>query len=302
MKPTLTPIIDRESWLELRSKYVTSTQSPALFGLNMPSTATAFELWHINNGNISGNVAENDYMIAGRFLEAGVIEIIKYKNPEWRLMPMKVFAHSEDGMGASFDYVVVTPDKGRAILEIKTTSYREYKEKFVEDDNGTFIEMPDYYETQIQHQAEALNNEQYNSILTAVFILDTREIKYIWRDRDRDFGRQIRERIIWFRSLEQPPPPDLVKDSDLLARLHRANNTDTVFNGSENAEFNIATLAYIAENRKEKDAEAAKKRIRSQIILAMGTSRSGFSGNARVSNKSKFVVTETNTITKEITE
>lgn len=283
------PIIEVDDWLDLRRKHITSTESASLFGMQMPSMPTAFELWHIKRGLISGDVEANNYMIWGRIFQEAICEVIQVENPAWKISPFAVFA-SDGAMGSSFDYFILHPERGQCLLEIKMTTYREWKEKYIEDDDGEFIEVPDYYETQCQHQLEVIDD--YEWICLAVAIVDTRQIKYIWRARDRGFGRAIRDRINSFIALEAPPPPDLEKDADLLARMHRANNTDAVYNGTEDAEFNIAAQAYLDENEKEKAAKKAKDRAKSQIILRMGQNNSAWGTAARVSNKSKFTVTK----------
>src|SRR3546814_435201 len=54
-------------WLSLRAEDVTSTESPALFGLS--PYATAFELHHRKTGKLSANFEQNERMIWGRRLE-----------------------------------------------------------------------------------------------------------------------------------------------------------------------------------------------------------------------------------------
>lgn len=287
----LTPISDESAWLDLKKKYITSTETPSLFGLQMPSLPTAFELFHIKRGEISGEVEANNYMIWGRIFEVAITEVIKADNPEWRISPLRVFAHDDDDrMGSSFDNFLIHPEKGNCLLEIKMTSYREYKEKYIEDDDGEFIEAPAYYEVQCQHQLELMG--QYEWICLAVAIVDTRDIKYIWRQRDRDFGASIRKKIKWFWDLDISPPPDLVKDSDLLARLHRANSNDSVYDGTEDGEFQIAAMSYKQEGDKETAAKEAKKKARSEMILRMGANNQAWCNGYKVTNKVQFRVTE----------
>jgi predicted phage-related endonuclease len=227
-------------------------------------------------------------MIWGRIFEDAIAEVIKADNPEWRISPMRVFAYNDSRMGSSFDRFMIHPEKGNCLLEIKMTSYREFKEKYIDD--GEFIEAPAYYEVQCQHQLEVIDD--YEWICLAVAIVDTRQIKYIWRQRDRDFGRSLRERVEWFWNLTEPPAPDLVKDSDLLARMHRAVNTETTYDATDDGEFLIAAMSYKQEGERETKAKEAKQKARSEMILKMGDNRNAWCNGYKVTNKAQFRVTE----------
>ena len=290
-------IKDEAAWLEKRKGYITSTESSSLFGLQMPSLPTAFELWYIKRGEMTNEVSVNARMVWGRRMEDVIARGIA-EDQGWKLNPMHVFAYCDDDrMGSSFDHSIECPINGHALLEIKTISYREYKEKFIEDDEKdadgqpVFIEAPPYYEVQVQHEMETLN--RFDKCCLAVFIMDTRDVKLLWRDRDRDFGSSIRKKIREFWASEKPPAPDLVADSELLARMHRANSNDSALDATKNAEFDIWAASYLDETKREKSAKEEKKRLRSQMILAMGDNNTAWCNTARVSNKSKFMVTAT---------
>jgi predicted phage-related endonuclease len=295
--PQLMKIVDEQEWLEKRKNYVTSTEAASLFGLQMPSLPTAFELWHIKRGLIDHAVDVNARMIWGRRLEAVIASGIA-QDYEFAISSLDDFAYDDaDKIGSSFDYEIVCPERGPALMEIKTVSYRDYKEKFIEDDERgpdglpVFIEAPPYYEVQVQHEMEVI--DKYGWCCLAVFVMDTRDVKLLWRQRDREMGAAIRQRVREFWAMKEPPPPDLVKDSDLLARMHRANNSDKTYNGTESPEFVMAAQAYLDETAREKQADEAKKKARSQMILAMGDCNTAWCDVARISNKAQFRVTGT---------
>lgn len=290
MPTKLMTITDEAAWLEKRKSYVTSTESASLFALQMPSLPTAYELWHIKRGLIDGNVAENARMVWGKRLEHAIAEGIAQDNG-FHLMPMNAFAYDDDAkMGSSFDYVIQLSDGTLALLEIKTVSYRDYKEKFIEDSDSDFIEAPAYYEIQVQHELECL--DKYDRCLLAVFVMDTRDVKMLWRNRDRDMGAALRKKVREFWDMAEPPPPDMLADSDLLARMQRANSTDKAYDASADGDFEIAFMAYTQETQKEKSAEQAKKIARSRMVMAMGDCNTAWCNSGRVTNKSSFRLTE----------
>lgn len=299
MTTRLMAITDKESWLEKRKAYVTATESASLFGLQMPSLPTAYELWHIKRGLIGNDIEINSRMLWGQRLEHAIAEGIAEDN-DFELTPLDYFAYDDDDkIGSSFDYAIKCQEHGRALLEVKTTAYRDYKAKFIEDDESGFIEAPPYYEVQCQHELELLKEEQshgrpkYDSICLAVFIMDTREVKLLWRERDKEFGAAIRSKVKDFWSSDEPPQPVLEKDSDLLARVHRANNNSSSLDATNDADFEVLCQTFLQENAKQKNAEKAKKIARSRIVLKMHENDTAWCNSARVSNKKKFLVTST---------
>jgi len=135
-------ITDREAWLQLREPNINSTEVSALFGLSMPSQPTAFELYHIKRGEISGEVEDNAFMCWGRRLEDIIARGIA-EDEGWEIFPIEDYIWDDIiHMGSSFDYEIITKDDRRALLEVKTTTYREFKEKYIEDENGFGSWMP----------------------------------------------------------------------------------------------------------------------------------------------------------------
>jgi len=291
MKTQFVAIRDEAAWLEKRGHYVTSTESASLFGLQMPSMPTAYELWHVKRGLIDRVVDVNSRMVWGRRLEQSIAAGIAEDNG-FKLLPMRSFAFDdEDKIGSSFDNVIEIPDSGHGLLEIKTVSYRDYKEKFIEDSESGFIEAPAYYEVQVQHELEVINKYEY--AMLAVFIMDTREVKLLYRSRDKEMGAAIRVRVKEFWEMQSPPPPDLAKDSDLLSKMQRANSKDKTYDASNDGDFELAAMAYLQEGEKEKAAKSAKDIARSKMVIAMSDHNQAFCKSARVSNKNSFRVTAT---------
>lgn len=292
MSVKMLPIADEATWLEWRKGYITSTEAASLFGLQMPSMPTAFELYHQKiTKEIEPSNDVNARMIWGRRLEDVIARGIA-EDEGWTITPMNMFAADDDAkMAASYDFEGECPERGKFNLEIKTISYRDYVAKFIEDDETDFIEAPAYYEVQVQCQMELDRRHELSCI--AVFIMDTREYKLLWRKRDAHMGAKIKAKIKHFWHSGEVPTPDLEKDSDLLARMQRANSNDKSFNAMEHEEFDVWARTYIDANSRIKAAESDKKISRSKMLLAMEDCNTAWCENARVSNKGSFRVTET---------
>lgn len=243
-------ITDEQSWLDKRQGYVTSTEVSALYGLN--PYVTHYELWHQKRGLLPVIREENNFMIFGKLMEEVVCQMALIEHPDWKIMPMKVFAYDdEDKIGASFDRVLTVPDKGTGLLEIKTTSYKHWKEKFIEQDGH--IEATPQYEVQFQTELEVLN--KYDWILSIVFIADTRTLKYIWRERDREMGAVLRKAVKNFWTSTKPPEPDFSLDKSAIAKLMPKAEKGKSMDATQNER--IIYLASAIRNEKDLEKQSA---------------------------------------------
>lgn len=270
-------IIDDKAWIEKRKKYITSTESSALYGLN--PWQTAFELWHEKNGNIEGELKDNNFLLFGRLVEEPICQMIKIEKPDWDILPMRVFAYDDDDrIGSSYDRVVNFADGQTALLEIKSTSYAEYKKKFNEVDGE--IEAPTQYEVQMQHELEVI--DRYNMIVMAVFLADVRQIKYIFRKRDVKMGKQIRKDIKDFFKLKEAPEPDYSKDKSVIAKTAPIANDDYVLDATENNKFSELITMYKNEKDLEKQSKQNADKFYAELITLMGKNKTAWTNDYKV--------------------
>ena len=263
------------AWLEKRKGYVTSTETASLFGIQNEYAPSAFELWHIKKGLIDAPNIDNAYTRAGRILEPAICDLILLENPSWKIRDLPLFAFDDTcRMGSSFDREAVIDGK-KWILELKTIGYREYKENFVEQDDGS-IEASQQYEVQLQHQLElacACPESEYFGALLAAFIMDTRTLVYVWREHDPEIGQIFRKTIADFWEMEHPPEPDWSADRSLIARLAPKVDPDWELDATDDADLDSWCAAY----REAKDGEKAHKEkadeSAARIIRRIGKAR-----------------------------
>lgn len=250
MTTQLMQITDEQSWLDKRQGYVTSTEVAAIYGLS--PYVTHYELWHQKRGLLPIVREENNFMLFGKLMEDVVCQMVLHEHPDYKIMPMRVFAFDDDDkIGSSFDRVVTTPDKGTGLLEIKTTSYKYWKEKFIEE-NG-HIEATTQYEVQFQTELEVIN--KYDWILSVVFIADTRTLKYIWRDRDREMGLVLRQAVKDFWKSTEPPEPDYSRDKSAIAKLMPKAEKGKSLDATQNDR--IIYLSSAIRNEKDLEKQSA---------------------------------------------
>ncbi len=266
-------IENEAQWLAKRKGYVTSTQIPALFGLQMKSAPTAFELYHIRAGNIEDGVDENNFMLFGKLVEPVICQMILKEHPKWEISEFPYFAYDdEDLIGSSFDRKVLI-DGNTYLLELKSTTYGEYKEKFIEHSEAD-IEAPECYEVQMQGQLEVMKDDiAIKGILMAVFIADTRQLRYIFRHHDAEMGKALRAAVREFVSLKEAPPPDFSLDKSVIARVSPSADPNVQLDATENPRITELTAQYRASKDLIKQEEAASDAAYAELLTLLGNAK-----------------------------
>jgi putative phage-type endonuclease len=200
-------------WLSLRLDDITSTESAALFGLS--PYVTEFELWHRKKAHQHIEFEENNRMKWGQRLQNVIAEGIA-EDLNITVQPMTYYGRHSDcpGMGASFDYEVVNHPDGPGILEIKCVDTRAVKAWEAD-------EAPAHIEAQVQHQMEVA---EYEWCIIAALV-GGNDPRIIYRKRDHDVGRILREKITAFwQSIKDDKPPeiDYARDTECVIRLHQS--------------------------------------------------------------------------------
>ena len=151
-------------WLQLRVFDVTSTESPALFGLSPWSTA--FELWHQKKDAKVVSIDENERMSWGLALERYIAHMVaKRYGVKVRRLFIAYIRREDVSMGASFDYEIVGAvagevedtvlqnlytQHGPGVLEVKNVDRSVYAANWQDDT------APDHIEIQVQHQLHVI--------------------------------------------------------------------------------------------------------------------------------------------------
>lgn len=136
--------MDRKAWLQTRRKFIGSSDAAAIAGLNPWRNKVA--VWMDKTGQMPDEDIDNERMYWGRVLEDVVAKEFSLRNG-WRVQRDNfIRIHPKfKFMGCNLDRVVFHPERGRGVLEIKTTN--EWMRKEWDGD-----EVPDMYFIQVQHQ------------------------------------------------------------------------------------------------------------------------------------------------------
>lgn len=252
-------------WHALRAQDVTSTESSALFGQS--PYATKFELWHRKKQGAVTTIPDNPRMAWGRRVQDAIAQGIS-QDQGWTCRAMTEYIRLVDArMGASFDYEVVCPVRGKGILEIKNVDFLVFRDKWIDDEEG--MEAPPHIEVQLQHQ---LHLAEYDWGAIGVLI-GGNDARVLIRDRLQDVGSSIEIAIRQFwQQIEQgiEPPPVFPEDAEFVAKLHNYAEVGKVFNGQGNTELAGLLAQYKTAADREKLAKEDKQVARAKVLQMIG--------------------------------
>jgi putative phage-type endonuclease len=163
--------MDRQSWLEARTKGIGGSDASVILGLN--KWKTAFELWLEKTGQVIPEEIQSDAAYFGTQLEDLVAKEFEKRSGKKVRRRNAILQHPDhEFIIANVDRMIVGE---KAILECKTTSAYNAKEWESE-------EIPESYIIQVQHYLGVLGPE-YKKGYFAVLIGGN---KFVWKEIERD--------------------------------------------------------------------------------------------------------------------
>lgn len=253
-------------WHSLRAQDVTSTESPALFGLS--PYMTAFELWHRKKSGEVYTIKDNERMFWGRRLETAIAHGLCEMNG-WDGSPKKDYQRIEEvRMGASFDYYVWNDQNERGMLEIKNVDFLAFRDNWTVGEDGE-IEAPPHIEIQLQHQ---LHVSGYTWGAIGVLVGGNKPHVLI-REYDPKVGKGIENKIREFwQSIEEnhEPEPFYPDDAKFVQSLYGYAEPDKIFDARDDDV--IATLChdYAEAGKRERLAREDKDIAKAKLLELIG--------------------------------
>jgi len=250
---------DKNAWLALRAKDITSTESPALFGAS--PYATEFELWHRKRNAEVVALNENERMKWGNRLQDAIAYGIA-QDEGWVIRKMDEYMRDSDlRMGASFDFAI-----GEAgILEVKNVDSLAFRDGWIV--GGENIEAPPHIEIQIQHQL-AVSGRRLSYIGALV---GGNRIVLLRREPDQVIITRIKSRILSFwKSIEEgiEPKPDFSRDAGFIAKLYGYSEVGKILDATN--EIESLAEEYKALSNAAKTANNGKEEAKAQILMLIG--------------------------------
>ena len=103
-----------------------------------------------------------------------------------------------------------------------------------------------------------------------MFIADTRTLKYIFRERDREMGGAIRKAVKDFWSSTKPPAPDYARDKSAIAKLMPKMEKDKSMDATEDARITELASMYMGEKQLIKQAEENAEKFSAELLTLVG--------------------------------
>jgi putative phage-type endonuclease len=265
MATEIIEIESQEQWLGERAKDVTSTEVSALYGLS--PYLTEFELFHNKRDNVIVRIEPNERMRWGNRLESAIAHGVA-EDQGWDISKLNVYARDPAArIGSSFDFKINSSSDGPGILEVKNVDWLQYQRNWIDDGAGN-IEAPEHIELQIQHQMEILDY----SWTALTVLVGGNEQKVILRNRDREIGADIRQRVAAFWERVQnntAPSPDYTADAEFIIKQLRADaDAGLVAESDASLDQLIEQYAFLTRSIKEQDE--LKDATKAQILERIG--------------------------------
>ena len=275
----ITPL-NRDGWLALRTGYISSTESAALFGSS--PYETAYEVAVAKKLKDKAPGAEwigNDRTKWGLRLQDAIAQgIADDYGVTVEAMGLSYAVREDVRMGSSFDYKVTgySPEGldnnplremfarlGPGLLEIKNVDSLEYKKKWVED------EAPEHIEIQLQHQLECIGLP-WGAI--ACFIGGNRVGLYV-RERDEVVGKVIVKKIATFwENFDKDilPPPIMPQDAGIIIALNQFAEPNALYDAKDDKEVQAWMDEYELHRAGKRYSEQGMKTCQANILKKVG--------------------------------
>jgi predicted phage-related endonuclease len=255
-------ITSEEQWLGVRD-VTSASRVAALFGLH--PYVTAGQLFAEARG-VELPKPSGDLLERGHDLEAVVAAKVRRENPTWSIEKAKhYYRDSVLRLGATPDYYVVCPERGRGILQCKTVGTWQFKKNYVDDDAPVWIKL--------QATVEMMLTGATWGIIGVLVVGDFQyELHTFFVERDTSVELKITKGVAEFwRQVDAGIEPvfDFDRDADLIALLYpSATEGKTIDLRGDNRV--IAVLEELdllaARNREdEKAIEALKAELREKM-------------------------------------
>jgi predicted phage-related endonuclease len=178
-------------------------------------------------------------------------------------------------LGASFDNLVVCPERGEGIAEIKVVDYIQYKNNWGEQTDTA----PDYFELQLQTQL-LLKNLQWGCLAPLV---GGNDLKVFIRQRDEDICKAIVDKVKWFWDSianNEEPSPNFLKDYDMISQIYDKRDGGKVI---ELPELQDKLIRLDEISQQEKSLEAEKNSIKAELLKSSNEAGKVIAGSMEAS-------------------
>jgi predicted phage-related endonuclease len=241
-----------------RANHVGASEVAALFDAS--PWLTKFELYHRKAGTIATpDFGGNERIEAGIRLEPAIIE---WACDKWGYAPDLPTQRLDNGagLGGHPDRIVVCPERGRGILEVKTADWLVAK--------GWGEEPPLNYQLQVMTYV-GLAGCEWGDLIMLIGGNELRRFQIEFRPK---LYAEIEARVAAFwHDVEagRAPKPDYTRDGDTISALHTPGTDETIDLKGDNLAA-IAAAEWLAADEACKAAAQRRDAARAELAEKLG--------------------------------
>lgn len=268
----------REEWLKLRRHYLGASEVAAVLGLS--KYKSAFGVW---SDKVNGSEElENIHIEFGNWMEPHIRaefpkRFKKYEGIDILVMAYPFMLHHplHEFMSVNLDGIVIHPERGTGVIEIKTAGEMQWKE-WQDDD------LPDAYYCQIQQELHITG-------LSYAYVVALVGKRLLWKfiPRNDEFIASMTKILVEFWNnhiitKEAPLPAGYADDAKILKDLYYSEDAGKV---AEMHQYQTDYDRYKELTVNIKELQMEQEAIKQKFMQTMGTAEIGFIGNKKVTWK-----------------
>ena len=255
-------------WLEARTKVVTSSDIPALFGINKYGR-TRFSVWHEKKSGKPAPYLETERQTWGKRLEKTIQTTVIEENG-WELVEDAgendyKLASKDAGIATSFD-AIINDGEQDAVLEIKNVDGLIFAKDWDSSEDGESWEAPIWIELQLQFEMLCTGLER---AYCAALVGGNRMV-VIKRTPDEKLRNMLHEKIDEFwqsiKDNKEPPLDENGDDLEAVKRIYGAVGTEIKDGDEDDDKF---VKGYLEASDAVKEATKKKRYFQSLLVKKM---------------------------------
>lgn len=247
---------DNDEWRSERHKGVGGSDVAAIMGLS--KYRSPFQVYAEKVDGVSDDISDKPSVYWGNVLEPVVADEYAKRHPDTEVIEPDFMLRSIERpwAQASLDRIVVDPELGVGVLEIKTAGFMRSHDW--ED------EVPVYYQTQVAHYL-SVTGWGFADVAVLIGGQDYREFRIVRDQEDIDTVNSAVDDF-WHDNVEAHIPPSLEGiDSGAVFSLHSHSDGDIIESDSVPSALNRYLLAKARRDAADADVKKWSVKVRELI-------------------------------------
>lgn len=287
--PTMHAPSSRAEWLEIRRRFFTASDSPALLGVH--PYRTLFDVWCEKTGRLDSDADDDAPQLErGRLMEPIAIAKLRKARPAWTVEANEIGAggciivDESSRMAATLDTFVIDPERGRGTVQIKSVEPFAFRRSWAAEGEP---QPPIHVAVQTTTEAHLARLPWAAAAALVVghgidlHVLDVPLVPALvtrLEDAVGEFWRLV--------ETDTPPAPlDYDRDGDLLRKFGPAGEKGLVRDFHDDAEFCAAAHRYRELTKAKRAAEKEHYRLGNVLRDRMGEAEVGLVDGLRITLK-----------------